>query len=80
MMGKRRARVGEKEGLDVLSAPITDGWEMQKEEKDSLITDNKKLPQQKTAVTNYKIMSTIDQLILLVAIGCILYFIWYNVR
>ena len=39
---KERARVGEKEGLDVLSAPITDGWEMQKEENDILITDNKK--------------------------------------
>ena len=48
---KERARVGEKEELDVLSAPITDGWEMQKEEKDSLTTDNKKQRQQKTAVT-----------------------------
>ena len=40
---KERARVGEKEELDVLSAPITDGWEMQKEENDTLITDNRKL-------------------------------------
>ena len=39
---KERARVGEKEELDVLSAPITDGWGIQKEENDTLITDNKK--------------------------------------
>ncbi len=40
---KENEKVGEREALDVLSALRGDGWEMQKEEKDSLITDNKKL-------------------------------------
>jgi len=40
---KENEKVGEKEALNVLSALRGDGWEMQKEEKDSLITDNKKL-------------------------------------
>ena len=39
---KENEKVGEREVLDVLSAPTIDGWGMQKEENDTLITDNKK--------------------------------------
>ena len=39
---KENEKVGEREVLDVLSAPTIDGWGMQKEEKDSPTTDNKK--------------------------------------
>ena len=38
-----RVRVGERKVLNVLSVLTSDGWGIQKEENDTLITDNKKL-------------------------------------
>ena len=42
-----RVRVGENVHLNVLSALTSDGWAIQKEENDTLITDNRKLTQQR---------------------------------
>ena len=47
MQENEKTRVGENVHLNVLSVPTIDGWVMQKEEKDSPITDNKKLRTQR---------------------------------